>query len=276
MADSRWLTRVADSIRAFGIIAGAWIRSSMAYRASFITLIVSSAVLTVLDFAVILILFSHLDAFGGFSLAQIAVLYGMSGLAIGAADLLLGNAEQLGQRVRDGSLDLMLCRPVPALVHVAADRFALRRAGRILQASAVLAWALASAPIDWTPARAVVLIAALVSGTLIFCSLFVMGGAFQVFAEDAAEVANAFTYGGNTLTQYPLAIYPTEVVRAVTFIVPLAFVNWYPALYVLGVDDPFGFPEWFQPASPIVALLFVSAAALAWRLALRRYRSTGS
>jgi ABC-2 type transport system permease protein len=268
--------RRSDAVRAFGLIAAAWIRSSWSYRASFVTMTVSNTVITFLDFAVILIMFRHLDAFGGFTLAQIAVLYGLSGMGIGLADLLVGNVELLGQRVRDGTLDQMLVRPVPALVQVAADRFALRRVGRVLQAGAVLAWALTTAGIDWTPARVVVLAAAVVAGGLIFSSLFVMGGAFQVFAGDASEVANAFTYGGNTLTQYPLAIYPVELVRAVTFLVPLAFVNWYPALYVLGVDDPFGLPGWFQLASPVVAALFVLVAALTWRSALRAYRSTGS
>jgi ABC-2 type transport system permease protein len=107
---------VAESVRAFGMLATAWIRSSMAYRTSFVTLTVSNAALTFLDFVIVLIIFSHLDAFGGFTLAQLAVLYGMSGLAIGIADLVLGNAEMLGQRVRDGSLDQMMCRPVPTLV----------------------------------------------------------------------------------------------------------------------------------------------------------------
>jgi ABC-2 type transport system permease protein len=102
----------------------------------------------------------------------------------------------------------------------------------------VLTWALWSAPIDWTLGRLLVFGAALVSGSLIFGSLFVMGGAFQIVPPDASEVSNAFTYGGSTLTQYPLAIYPTEVVRAVTFIVPVAFVNWYPALYVLDRRRP--------------------------------------
>jgi len=123
---------------------------------------------------------------------------------------------------------------------------------------------------------ALVLLAAVVSGSLIFGSLFVIGGAFQVFAGDASEVANAFTYGGNTLTQFPLPIYPLEVVRAVTFLVPLAFVNWYPALYVLDLDDPFDLPGAFQLASPVVAALFVVVAAVAWRTGLRHYRSTGS
>lgn len=95
-------------------------------------------------------------------------------------------------------------------------------------------------------------------------------------AGDASEVQNAFTYGGVTLTQYPLTIYPVEVVRAVTFLLPIAFVNWYPALYLLGRDDPFGLPGWLQAASPLAAAVMVCLAGLGWRTAIRRYRSTGS
>jgi len=62
----------------------------------------------------------------------------------------------------------------------------------------------------------------------------------------------------------------------VTFIVPLAFVNWYPALYLLDMPDPLGLPSWLQYASPAVALLAALAAAVAWRAGVRRYRSTGS
>src|SRR5262245_66400733 len=86
-------------------------------------------------------MFGHLDAFGGFSLPQIALLFAMSGFALGAADLLVGNSEALGRRIRDGSFDQMLVRPVPPIVQVAADRFAIRRIGRIAQALGVLTWA---------------------------------------------------------------------------------------------------------------------------------------
>jgi ABC-2 type transport system permease protein len=267
---------VADALRGFAIIAGAWVRSALTYRTSFLIGTLVQVAITFMDFAAIIIMFGHLDAFGGFSLAQIALLYAMSGFALGAADLLVGNAEALGRRIRDGSFDQMLVRPVPAIAQVAADRFAIRRIGRITQSGAVLTWALVAAPIDWTVARALVLVGAMLCGAVIFCSIFVMGGAFQVFAGDAAEVANAFTYGGNTLTQYPLTIYPNELVKGVTFIVPVAFVNWYPALYVLGMDDPFGLPSWLQFASPVAAVAFLVVAAAVWRTAVRRYRSTGS
>jgi ABC-2 type transport system permease protein len=115
-----------------------------------------------------------------------------------------------------------------------------------------------------------------VCGTAIFVGLFVLGAAFQFVSSDASEVANAFTYGGNAMTQYPLTIYPTEVVKALTFLVPVAFVNWYPALFILDVPDPLGLPDWLRFAAPVAAVVVCSLAALGWRAGVRRYRSTGS
>ena len=267
---------MADSVRAFWLIAGAWVRASMTYRGSFWAMTVGQALFSVIDFAAIAIMFGHIDELGGFTLGEVALLYGMSGFALGVADLLVGNTELLGRRVRDGSFDAMLVRPVAPLVQVAADQFALRRLGRIVQSGAVLGWGVAASDIDWSAAKLLVMVATLVSGSVIFCAVFVLGSAFQVLAGEASEVTNAFTYGGNTLTQFPLTIYPAEVVKAVTFIVPLAFVNWYPALYLLGIEDPFGLPSSLRYASPVAALLAAAVAAIGWRAAVRRYRSTGS
>ena len=96
----------------------------------------------------------------------------------------------------------------------------------------------------------------------------------QFWTADTSEVANAFTYGGDTVMKYPLTVYPTEVVKALTFVLPLAFVNWYPALYVLGRDDPFGCRAGSSTRhrSPRWCL---TAAGLAWRTGVRHYRSTG-
>ena len=58
------------------------------------------------------------------------------------ADLLIGSVERIGVHVRTGRLDAMMTQPVPLLVQVCADQFALRRLGRITQAVVVFAWAL--------------------------------------------------------------------------------------------------------------------------------------
>lgn len=268
--------RLLWGVRAYCFIVAMWVRSSMTYRTSFLIMVVGNVAITALDFVAILIMFAHVDALGGFTLPEIAFLYGTSGIALGLAKLLFGSFDRIGQRVRDGTVDILLVRPVPVLAQVAADRFALPRIGRAVQAALMLVWSMTALEIDWTPGRVVMVPLMVVSGAVIFGALFVLGGAFQFWAQDAAEVQNSFTYGGATMLQYPPTVFARELLLGATFVVPLAFVNWIPALYVLGREDPLGLPAWADFASPAVAAAFCAVAGLFWRMGLRNYVSTGS
>ncbi|MEU9419743.1 ABC transporter permease [Streptomyces sp. NPDC048272] len=255
-----------------------WIRSTMTYRTSFLLSTFGNAAITLLDFVGIYIMFSHVDELGGFTLPEIALLYGSCSASLGLADLLLGNTDRIGIRIRDGSLDTMLVRPVPVLAQVAADRFALRRVGRIAQGLGVLTWALwtLGPQVTWTPGKVLLVPVMITAGAAIFGAVMVAGAAFQFVAGDAAEVQNSFTYGGCTMLQYPPTVFAKDLLRGVTFIVPLAFVNWLPALHVLGRPDPLGLPGWAAYLSPLVAFVVFLPASLAWRAGVRSYRSTGS
>ncbi|MFJ6613474.1 ABC transporter permease [Streptomyces sp. NPDC091289] len=268
--------RLLEGVRAYGLIMAMWVRSTMAYRASFAMTVFGDFAVTAFDFVTILLMFTHVDALGGYSLPEIALLYGVSATAFGLCDLLLGSMDRVGRRVRDGTLDTLLVRPVPVLAQVAADRFALRRLGRITQGLLVLGYALVSLDIAWTPLKVLMLPMMVVSGAAIFGAVFVVGAAFQFVAQDASEVQNSFTYGGTTLLQYPPTIFAKDLVRGVTFVVPLAFVSWLPALYVLGREYPIDLPQWVAFLPPLVAAACWVLAGLAWRAGLRAYRSTGS
>jgi ABC-2 type transport system permease protein len=258
------------------MIAAMWIRSTMAYRASFAMTTLGNFAATALDFVAILLMFSQVDRLGGYSLPEVAFLYGVAGTAFGIADLALGSMDRLGRRVRDGTLDTLLVRPVPVLAQIAADRFALRRLGRITQGLLVLGYAIAVLDISWTPLRLLMIPLMLLSGGVIFSAVFVAGAAFQFVAQDASEVQNSFTYGGGTLLQYPPTVFAKDLLRGVTFVLPLAFVNWLPALYVLGRPYPLDLPTWVAFTPPLVAAGCCALAGVAWRAGLRSYRSTGS
>ncbi|WP_286260027.1 ABC transporter permease [Streptomyces graminofaciens] len=263
-------------MRAYRMIAAMWIRSTMTYRASFAMTTFGNFAATFFDFIAILLMFSQVDELGGYRLPEIAFLYGISGIAFGVADLAIGSMDRLGRRVRDGTLDTLLVRPVPVLAQVAADKFALRRLGRITQGAFVLGYALTTLDLDWTPLKVLMIPMMVLSGGLVFGAVFVAGAAFQFVAQDASEVQNAFTYGGATLLQYPPSLFGKDLVRGVTFVLPLAFVNWVPALYVLGRPYPLDLPEWLAFAPPLVGAGACALAGLAWRAGLRTYRSTGS
>jgi ABC-2 type transport system permease protein len=89
-------------------------------------------------------------------------------------------------------------------------------------------------------------------------------------------VANAFTYGGQHLAQYPIDVMGRYLRGFFTFVVPLAFVAYLPGAWLFDKPMPFGFPRFVAWSGPLVALALVAAARAGWALAVRHYRSTGS
>ncbi|MFG3055043.1 ABC transporter permease [Kitasatospora sp. NPDC048239] len=270
------LGRTRWALRAWWLTAGMWTRSMMSYRASFVLMLAASLCVTFLDFVVVLLMFQHTDTLGGWTLPELGFLYGTSGFALGMANLLVGSVEGLGQRINAGTLDTMLIRPAPALAQVCAERFSLRRLGRPLQSLAVLAWSLPALDVAWTWDRVLLVPVLLVCGTAIFGAVFVGFATLQFWWGEAREIQNAFTYGGATLLHYPPTVFAKELVAGAVFGVPLAFVNWLPALHILDRPDPLGLPVAFQYASPVAAVVSCAAAGLAWRAGLRAYRGTGN
>jgi ABC-2 type transport system permease protein len=257
-------------------LVGARVRGQLQYRTSFALNTASSFVLTFVDFVVVLALFTHFPAIGGWSLHEVALLYGLSGIGIAVADLLIGHIDMIHLDIRSGQFDIVLLRPAGTLLQVMSSDLALRRVGRVAQATVVLAYALATVDVAWNALRVVLLPIGAVCAALIFGATFVLGGCLTFWTVGASEVANTFTYGGNTMTSYPLNIFGPWLRRLLAFAVPLAFVTYFPGLYLLDKPDPLGFPTTFQFLAPVVTTLYVGVTAYLWRTSVRHYRSTGS
>ncbi|GAA0944488.1 ABC transporter permease [Nonomuraea longicatena] len=261
-------------VRTYTLLVWTWTRAAAAYPVSFALTVVVGFVLAGLDVAAILVIFANTTTLAGFDREQVLFLYGTANLAFCLCDLLVSNLDRLSQHIKAGTFDTMLIRPVSPWIQMATDRFMPTRIGRVLQAAIVLVYALAALDLPWE--RLWMVPVMIGCGVVIFSALWTLAGALQFLLTDAPEVGNSFTYGAGWLTQYPLSVYGGDVVRGVTYALPLAFVNWQPGLYVLGVPDPLGTPEFMRFLGPVAAAVLAGAAALAWRQGLRRYRSTGS
>jgi ABC-2 type transport system permease protein len=139
-----------------------------------------------------------------------------------------------------------------------------------------LGYALLAVHVTWTPARVLLIIASPLSGAVFFGAIWVTATSVCFWVVDGRELANSVTYGSNEFTSYPITIYPDWVRRLLAFVVPGAFVAYYPVLGLLGKSDPLGLPAVLQWCAPLVAVVAVAAAALVWRTGLRRYVGTGS
>ena len=73
---------VREAPRQYARIARLWIRSSLAYRTSFAILTFSSMLITFLDFVGLALMLNLIGDLDGWSLWEIALLYGASGIGI--------------------------------------------------------------------------------------------------------------------------------------------------------------------------------------------------
>jgi ABC-2 type transport system permease protein len=258
-------------------LIGAKIRSQMQYKASFALDIGGFALTTGIEFAVVAILLGRFQSVGGWSFAEIGLLYGLSSVGFGIAEMVARGFDAPFERMmRAGAFDGVLIRPLGAFFQIFTSEFQLRRLGRVVQGAAVLAFAFSRLPIDWGLASVALVLIAVVSGALIYAALIVIGSAICFWTIKTPEVINVFTFGGQALVSYPMSIY-SQAIRVVFLgFVPVAFANYPAALLLLGRTDPHGLPAELAWAAPLVALVFFGLARLFWGYGVTKYQSTGS
>jgi ABC-2 type transport system permease protein len=255
-------------------LIGAHIRAQMQYRVSFLLMTLVSMVVTGSDLLAILILFNYFGELAGWRAGEVALLYGLAMVAFGLSEMVAAGFDVFPRAIQQGEFDRILLRPVGIFVQVLAADFQLRRLGRVAQGG--LALAMAWTPIVWTPLKVLYLLIVLGSGFVMFSALLVLGAVLCFWTIQSIEIINTVTYGGTEMASYPLPIYHELLQRFFTFVVPLAVVSYFPALYLLDRPELQCLPGWLPGATPVAAAMLALIARLAWRIGVRHYQSTGS
>jgi ABC-2 type transport system permease protein len=78
-------------------------------------------------------------------------------------------------------------------------------------------------------------------------------------------------------SRYPISIYQRGVRVMLTFILPFAFMNYFPATFLLHKsEDGFHLNPAVGLLTPVVGALWLAGAYAFWRVGLNRYQGTGS
>ena len=265
-----------DGLRLYFRMIGMQVRSEMQYRASFVAELVGNLLITGLDLVMVAVLLMRFQAIGGWTLAEVVFLYGSSAVSFSLAELFVGTFDNFEQWVVRGDFDRVLLRPLPVIFQMLTGAFPLRRFGRLAQGMIALGVAFALLKPVWDVGHWLFFGVMLAGGALFFMAIFVLGATLSFWSPQMHEVANIFTYGGQFMTSYPMHIYDAWLRSIFTFVIPLAFVNYYPALFLLDKSDPLGLPGWLAFLAPFVALAVFRGALAVWRVGVRHYQSTGS
>jgi ABC-2 type transport system permease protein len=269
------VAELRDLLGLYRRLIAARLRAQLQYRTSFAIEIAGTLLVSFIDLLAIVVIFANVPQLAQWTLPEVALLYAITGLAFAFTDLAIGHLDLFPQLIRDGNFDLLLIRPRGTLFQLLTADFQVRRLGKAIGAIAVLAYALANLHIAWDLGRLAMLVLIVPVGVVIFASIWVTTICIAFWSVDAREASNAFTYGGQFLGQFPINVYDRWLRRFLAYVVPIAFIAYFPALYILDKPDPIGLPEWLRFMSPLVAVLAAIVANAVWRFGVRHYQSAG-
>jgi ABC-2 type transport system permease protein len=267
---------MASALALYRAYAAASIRGQLSYRASVVMASIGIFLVTASEFVAVWALFDRFHQIRGWTLPEVALLYGMVSITWSICDAIGRGFDAFGDMVKTGGFDRLLLRPRSTVLQLLGQELTLRRVGRLIQGLFVLGYAAVAGTIDWTVGRAVLLIVTIACGTCSFLGLLVLQATSAFWTIDKLEVWNAFTYGGVTMSQYPLPIYRSWFRAVFTYVIPLACVNYFPGVAILGRPEPLGAPAIIGWLAPLAGPIFLIASLQVWQIGVRHYRSTGS
>ena len=140
----------------------------------------------------------------------------------------------------------------------------------------VLGFILAAAQIGihWNMGQWAYFVICVLSGALIQVAINLIGASlcFWTTRSNAAmNIAERFTV---LMQQYPVNIFGKYFQIFVTCFLPVAFINYYPSVVLLGKAAG-GIKMW-QYFAPFVAIIMLAIAAVVWTKGIKRYTGTGN
>ena len=247
------------------------VKSQMQYKTSFFFSFLGQFLVSFATFLSISFLFARFDSVGGFSYEEVLICFAVLMLSFSSAELLGRGFDRFPAILGNGGFDRILVRPRNTVFQVLASQVDFSRLGRFVQAVIILAYALPRSGISWSADKVLVLALMLVCGAALFFGLFVMYAAFSFFTIEGLEFMNVLTDGAREHGRLPFGVYGDGVLKFLTYVVPLALVQYYPLLYLTGREDGLLFA-----LLPLLSLLFLLPCYLFFMYGLGKYRSTGS
>lgn len=248
------------------------VKAKLEYRLDFALGIAATFLTQAAGLVFLGVVFSKVPHIHGWSLYEVALIYGIAGAARGLTEFLFDNVWWLSWvYVREGRFDHLLHRPVDPLFHFIADRVETHGLGNLVTGLAVVAVAWSHLGIPVTAGRLAFLAVALASGACIHFAINLAAASLSFWLVDMRHLIGTLD-SFSALGRYPLVIYPQGLQFFLTWILPYGFVAFFPAGFLL--DRP-GFAT-IGLFAPVVAAAALLAAAAVFRRGLAAYESTGS
>lgn len=259
-----YLSLVLDYLKNF-------MKTRLTYRSDFWIEVISDLLFQGVNLFFILVVFLHTDLLGGWTQAQVLFIYGFFMVPYGVFGCffnLWGFAERY---LVKGEMDRVLTRPAHNLVQLMLENMDPASlmgsvAGLVIMG---FSWPHLDVGLSWYDPLVFLLLVA--SAILIYGGVYIALTAISFFVDAPTGILpliwNIQNYG-----RYPINVYNKTMTVVLTWVLPFAFVGFYPAAYFLDRANWGG----MAMLTPAVAVVFGIIGLFVWNNGVRRYRGAGS
>lgn len=252
------------------------IRSQLAHRSAYWAGIIAQWLSYGAVFATLYIMVSNFRVLAGWTPDEVLFLYAMNLLsyALGAS-LFFNPCTQLAGKIRSGEFDAALTKPVSPFGHEFYLGFNFGYVSHVTLSVGVMVFAAVRVGLKITPFSALIFILMLAGAVLVQAAFLIAASAFAFLVINENPVFDLL-WAFKNFTNYPLPIYPVLLQGFLTFVLPLAFMSFYPAAVILAKGSGIPFHPVVGYVSPLAGIVLFSLSVLFWNRALTKYQSTGS
>jgi ABC-2 type transport system permease protein len=256
------------------LLAGG-LQNELQYRVNFVLMLAMGLVYQLTGAVFVWVVLTRFDAIAGWTLGEVAFLYGMRLIIHGLQGLAGGRLANFEWLVRQGEFDRVLVRPLSPLLQVMSSRFNVNQLGDLIGGVVLFVAANSMVDVDWSPAALGYLALVMVGGCLIELALQLVTGALVFRFMSVGALSYLIDDVFNNFGNYPLSIFGGGVRFLLTFGLPLAFVAYFPSTVLLRRTEELTVHPALAYGAPLVGVVWFAAGYALWRWQMRSYQSAG-
>jgi len=247
------------------------LKSELQYKASFIMSIITQVFVIFSYYFTVICLFEKFSNIKGFTKYEVLLTFSIIQLGFSFCESFFRGMDQFDDLIISGNFDKLLLRPRNIILQIFGEQISITRMARFLESIVILIIAVFNIDISWDILKVITLLLMILSGIIIFLSIFIITSAYCFITIKGLEIRNVFTNGGKHMAQYPIGIFKKGFLVFFTFIIPYGFVNYYPLLYLLDKSS-----NHFLVISPLLTIIYLIPCIFLFYKGVKKYSSAGA
>lgn len=252
-------------------------KTRMQYRADSLVAALAVFIRESANIIVIYLALLKFNSINGWNVNEMLFLFSLLFLTYALVVSLFADLRDFSRMIREGRFDRLLVRPRGLLFQLIlnnADIIASVGHGTL----GILLFLISAGKVGirWDFATILYYVGAIIGGVLIQGGMFIFFSSLSFYFLETNSLREIFYWNMRKFAGYPISIYHKLIQGIIIYVVPFAFVNYFPAQYLLRKPDMINYNEAYVYIAPFVGIVVYLAAYLFWRVSVRRYYSTGN